>query len=345
MTKLERFDGPELGEDAQSLLRSVRASNLDGPPSGAKTRVRGAIALALAGGAGAVAGGVASAAGAQASAAGAVGAKAAIGSVAGTVSAGAVATGAGATTAASSTAAATTAVASTTAATAAGGLFSGLAAKVAIAAIAVSAVGGVIAVNRPAPAPVSVAAGPEVLEETGDPPASVRASTRRAEAALPPVEPPAVAELAEPTLEPVLEPAVEVPTAVVPTLEAAARSLRIARPEETPEVVPSEPPSETSSAMGASAPLAAAPTTLMEEMSLLAPGHRALARGDAAAALRTARAHRARFPAGEQVEDAESMEVRALCLLHDPGAAEARARFEAAHPSSVYAASIRTACR
>jgi hypothetical protein len=54
--------GP-LSGDALALVKAARGAGIDGPPAGAKARVRGAVALALAGGAVV---GASSAAGAQA---------------------------------------------------------------------------------------------------------------------------------------------------------------------------------------------------------------------------------------------------------------------------------------
>lgn len=315
MTK-ERDEMRELGDDAKSLLRSARDGAWDAPPAGAKDRVRGAVALAIAG---AAAGGALGASTAHAAA----GKVAAIGAAKAASSTAATTTAA---TAATATAATTTAATATTAAASAG-LFSGLAAKVAIAALAVGAA-STIAITQSAPAPeratttVTAAEPHHVRPARDEAPDRHVAPAEAVEVELAPVEAPS-AEVAE-AIE-----AVEA-TAVRPSVERVVRS----------EALPA-PTAEAEEPLGAAEP----PSSVLEdENTVIARARLAMARGETRSVLNILAEHRARFPDAELAEEADALEVRALCRAGDPRSAAVRARFQARYPASLHASAIATAC-
>jgi hypothetical protein len=84
------------------------------------------------------------------------------------------------------------------------------------------------------------------------------------------------------------------------------------------------------------------PSALGEQVSALDSARRALASGDAAAAIHQLDDYEARFPEGALFEEAEVLRVEALVAEGDHAAAErAGQRFLAAHPNSPHAARVR----
>lgn len=320
----ENMHGPPLSGDALALLKAARSGG-DAPPAEAKARVRSAVALALAGGAVAGATGAASAAGAQAGGAATASVAAKVATAAASTTTASVAT-----TAATGTAAVGSAAVGTGAAV---GFFGGMATKVAIAAIAVSAVGGVIAVrsNETAPRERAPVVEARHVEEGASAPDERDENVEAAAVVAPALEPPA--EMPAPVL--LVDPGPEAPVLAVPSTER-----RVARTSASP--VEAAPTVEAHPAIEGTP---AVPSSLSDELPLIARGRAAIGRRDAAAALRVAREHASRFPAGEMRQDAAAIEVQALCMAHDPGAAAARARFERDYPGSLHAPPIARACR
>jgi hypothetical protein len=314
----EREQIDELGDDAKSLLRSARTGGWDAPPAGAKDRVRTALAIAIAGTSAAAAGSALGAGTAKAAAAASV---ASTGAATSTAVGSAASATAGASSAAGSVAAATAG----TGTVAAAGMFSGLAAKVAIAAIAVSAVGGTIALNRfPADEPAHVV---DVAASAGreEGPARYRSGRRTHE-----TEP--LLEVAP--LAPVVEPAGEAITETVEAVETApVEAVRAPRIE---RALPEVEPAPAAEAVPAS--------TLEDERLVLDRARVTLARDNPAGALSVVDEYRARFPGGRMLEDAAAIEVRALCRMHDPRADGARSDFSRRYPGSLHAGRVARDC-
>jgi|GEM_PF-2415565 len=80
------------------------------------------------------------------------------------------------------------------------------------------------------------------------------------------------------------------------------------------------------------------------EISLVGKAQRALAGGDARAALRLVRRHARLFSDGKLVQEREAVRVRALCRSGKASASDARRAFHRRWPSSVYADAISADC-
>ena len=295
----------ELSPDAKALL--ARASGGDDPAPGDRARVRAALMATVAGGAGLAA-----------------------------------------------STAASTAAASSATATATGAVTISLTAKIACAVILVSAVGGTVAIAPWEPAEPATA-----LESRAEAP---RAPARAIPSARPlAVEPPAV----EPAPEPVaieerneetvgrhLLPFASVGTPsrsgatgviadAVPTGEVArpARPVRsVARPVVEPAALEPAPAVPVE-------PAAATPSSLAEEVHLLASAQRALNDGDPATALARLAEHGRRFPSGTMAEERDAARALALCRAGRRQEAQAAAaRFLAERPTSPLAARVRASC-
>ena len=311
----------ELSPDAKALL--ARASGGDDPAPGDRARVRAALMATVAGGAGLAA-----------------------------------------------STAASTAAASSATATATGAATISLTAKIACAVILVSAVGGTVAIAPWEPAEPATA-----LESRAEAP---RAPARAIPSARPlAVDPPAVepalepAPPSEPALAPPIEPA---PVAIeernegtegrhllpfagvgtqsrsgatgvfadaVPTGEVArpARPVRsAARPVVEPATLEPAPAVPVE-------PAAATPSSLAEEVRLLAGAQRALNDGDPITALARLAEHGRRFPSGTMAEERDAARALALCRAGRRQEAQAAAaRFLAERPTSPLAARVRASC-
>ena len=238
---------------------------------------------------------------------------------------------------AASTAASTAAASSVSAsATATGAVTMSLTAKIACAVILASAVGGTVAIAPWEPAEPAAAVESRTSTERAPRPISPRVVAAR----------PAVARSLEPAppSEPVLAPAPPAEPAPIAIAEAAAPRV-VVRPAAHVRSAPAPVAAETAVEPVPAELVAAAPSTLAEEVRLLSSAQRALNEGDPTTALARLAEHGRRFPSGTMAEERDAARALALCRAGRREEAQAAAaRFLADRPTSPLAARVRASC-